>query len=566
MDKEGLSKVKSLPWWTWIAPFILFYMGGFVSQLFTLPTGSILFYLPIPIALILIQWWGPRILVGLVLYSLYDSKFWGTDTPQVQPLLLCSETAAVFASWYLFAHWQKGKAWLPDLTSVLQFIGLGILIPITINSAFVYFATTNTKSDIIKHISMVWTADLASSLALAMPFLFFVTPGMERLGLSVTKESEYVKPSIGLRLIRPYRIEIGILFLCILLLSLQLPLERFWFIHGLFCVYIGVRFGFGFSLLANLAVFLFTYVFPYFLAYNSKFSWALESDVLSIHFGMCLLSMTACVTGRVISDLKSVERKLNLQYKELEQTHEELDRFVYSASHDLSAPLKSILGLVNVSRLEINPAKYYEYIDKIEISAKKLDTYIKEILDYSHNSRLEKTFELINLRELTKEVLDHLPQVQQQKEINIKIIDHDVPQIISDRMRLKMILNNLVSNAIKYQNHNDTHMPTVAIQSELSGDNILIHVKDNGQGIRDEYKGKIFKMFFRGSVESNGSGLGLYIAKGAAEKLNGKITVESVFGKGSTFTLTLPKNENVTTSKQFAYFGVGSPEAGIPIQ
>jgi two-component system, sensor histidine kinase len=546
MQQRILTNGKILPWWTWIAPFVLFYIGGFISQKFTMPTGSILFYLPIPMGLILIQWWGPRVLAGLLLYSVIDSKFWATESPLIQPLTLCSESATIFFSWYLFSSWQKGKAWLPNITSILQFIGLGILVPITINSTIFYLARNTGNPDILKHISMVWTADLASSLALTLPTLFFLTPEMERLGLSITRESEYVKPSIGLRFIQFHRIEIALLFSCILILSLQLPIEKYWFIHGLFCVYVGVRFGFGLSLLANLAVFIFTYLVPYLTITNSNLSWAVESNLLNIHFGMCLLSITACVTGRVISDLKSVERKLNIQYKELEQTHEELDRFVYSASHDLSAPIKSILGLVNISRLESNPAKYYEYIDKIEICTKKLDTYIKEILDYSHNSRLEKTLELINLRELTKEVLEHLPNTEHLKEIDIKIVDQDVPQITTDRMRLKMILTNLLSNALKYQNRNDTHIPMVAIHSELSGDSILIHVKDNGEGIREEYKGKIFKMFFRGSVESNGSGLGLYIAKEAAEKLDGKITVESVYGKGSTFTLSLPQNPKMT--------------------
>jgi signal transduction histidine kinase len=388
---------------------------------------------------------------------------------------------------------------------------------------------------------MVWTADFASSLALTLPALYFLTPWMEQRGLSRTSGSEYVRPMAGLRLVRPQLAEIIISLISLTALSVTLPLEKYWFIHGLCCVYIGIRFGFALSLLANLFVFLLTYLVPFVTHDFNRLLWAMESDLINIHFGMCLLSMTACVTGRVISDLKFAERKLSQQYKELEQTHDELDRFVYSASHDLSAPLRSILGLVTISRMEHDLSKLHDYITKIELSAIKLESFIREILDYSRNSRLENEIEMINLRELLHDVFDNFKLLENIHSIDISVRDH-VPQINADRMRMKMILNNLISNAIKYQRYNNGHKPAIVVQSELNHQYILIHVKDNGQGIREEYLGRIFKMFFRGNTESNGSGLGLYIAKEAAEKMQGKITVSSVYGMGSIFTVHIPKS------------------------
>lgn len=521
-----------------MAPFIILFLCAYASQQLTIPTGSILIYLPIPVAIILVHWWGPRVLPGLLLNAIIVTLYWDQTDLTLHPLVIFHETACVLASWCLFSCQKRGKSWLPDIVNVLRFIVLGIIIPISINSGLLYFS----KDVSLEYLSIVWTADFASSIALALPLLYFVSPWMERHGYSIQQGSQYVKPTLGLRLVRNQRFEIGISFAGLLVLSLVLPFEKFWFIHGLFSIYIGVRFGFGLSLLANLAVFLVTYVVPYFTMNTGENSWILEAGLLNIHFGMCLLGITACVTGRVISDLKAIERKLNQQFNELEQVHDELDRFVYSASHDLSAPLKTILGIVAVSKLEKDTSKYMVYFDKIETYTKKLEGFIKEILDYSRNKRLDKSAEWINLRSLTSEVLENFLHTDRLPEINLKIIDQEAPQFMADRMRMKIVLNNLLSNAIRYQHFNNAHTPAIIIQSEISHQHVMIHVKDNGHGIKKEYLGKIFNMFFRASVDSCGSGLGLYIAKEAVKKMNGKITVRSIHGKGSIFTVHLPKN------------------------
>ena len=245
MKKEVSNNGNSLPWWTWVAPFIIFYVSGSISEQLKVPTGSILFYLPIPIGIILVHWWGPRVLAGLLLYSLLDSSFWEVDRAPLNPIMITSDSICVFTSWYLFSYKNHGKAWLPNIINLLRFIALGIIIPITINSTLIYLSRYPNIKDINEHLTMVWTADFAASLALGLPALFFLTPGLERMGYSIQNGSEYVKPALGLRLIRQHLFEVGILFSCILLLSISLPLEKYWFIHGLFCVYIGVRFGFG---------------------------------------------------------------------------------------------------------------------------------------------------------------------------------------------------------------------------------------------------------------------------------------------------------------------------------
>ena len=114
--------------------------------------------------------------------------------------------------------------------------------------------------------------------------------------------------------------------------------------------------------------------------------------------------------------------------------------------------------------------------------------------------------------------------------------------LITDKNRLNIILNNLISNAITYQDPSKND-PLVNIKVDMSDTETNIIVKDNGIGISKELQEKIFDMFFRGSENSDGSGLGLYIVKESVEKLNGTINVRSVPGKGSEFRVLIPNKQ-----------------------
>ena len=150
--------------------------------------------------------------------------------------------------------------------------------------------------------------------------------------------------------------------------------------------------------------FFISYVFPG-LTQNVWLdqNFVISTTLTNTFLGTLLLYVFAAISGRVISDLKIVEEKLHRQNVELKETNQELDRFVYSVSHDLSAPLKSILGLVNISKLSDDPNDHKSYFKKIEASVIKLSVFIKEVLDYSYNKRLVLTLESIQLRELCDE-------------------------------------------------------------------------------------------------------------------------------------------------------------------
>lgn len=522
----------------WVLPFLIFFSATLTSLFCKTPSGGILFYLPIPLSIVLVQWWGPRVIPGLLLNSFLALAIWDSKDFNLWPVLATHECATSLMSWFLFKKKFKGKVWLPDIQQTLYFILLGILLPVTLNALYVLVFSRN--HDILTHTTMVWAADFTSSFTMSLPLLYFATPILERRGIIPPQGSSYTSVRETMRIIRRNRVEVIFSVLVLSVVTVYIPIEKYWFLYGLFTIYVAVRFGFGNALLANGLVFVFTYLMPLLITFGRDLSWALESNLINIHLGMIMLSVAACITGRVISDLRNTKYKLSLKLSELERAHWELDRFVYSASHDLSAPVKSVLGLVNISRMDPEPHKQPEYIDMIERSVQKLEWFIHEIIDYSKNSRSAISIQKLNLREEVQRTLDELKETPGFDRVLICAEGLAVKEVLADPTRFRIVMNNIVSNAICHQKTDPAHEPRIWIRSREKSGLVTIAVEDNGQGIPEEFCEKIFRMFFRGNPVSSGSGLGLYIAKDAVEKMNGKISVISTPGKGSTFVVELP--------------------------
>jgi len=233
------------------------------------------------------------------------------------------------------------------------------------------------------------------------------------------------------------------------------------------------------------------------------------------------------------------EKEILLKNELLLKTNEELDRFVYSASHDLKAPLSSMLGLIEIAQRTDDPEEVKLCLGMMKTRINNLDDFILEIIDYSRNSRLELKKESFKLVDLVKEVVDSLRYADGFENIYFKL---DVPvdlEINSDRGRLKVILNNLVGNSLKY-NDAGKDEKLVEIKTSHQNDWVVIQVNDNGIGIAEEHQPKIFDMFYRATERSKGSGLGLYIAKETIEKLGGKISLTSEVGQGTNFSVAIP--------------------------
>ena len=237
--------------------------------------------------------------------------------------------------------------------------------------------------------------------------------------------------------------------------------------------------------------------------------------------------------------LKSQNKEL---LERLKKANKELDEFVYRASHDLRAPIASILGLINLAKNESDPSKLREYLDMKEKSIHKLDHLLKDVIQFSRNSHLEVNTEDIDFEQLIlssfelHKYFEFAASVKKDYEIK-----GDEP-FKSDKFRIEIILNNLISNAIRYSNL-DANNPELYVGIEVGKDWATIKVKDNGVGIGPEQMDRIFDMFYRGIDDNTGSGLGLYIVKETIDKLSGRVYVNSELGKGSEFVVEIP-NQN----------------------
>ncbi len=225
-----------------------------------------------------------------------------------------------------------------------------------------------------------------------------------------------------------------------------------------------------------------------------------------------------------------------LAQDELLKTNFELDNFVYRASHDLKAPLRSIMGLVSLIKMDETKENKDICIEKIETSIFKLNEFIKELTDYSRNAKLEIQSQDLDLEESFYQILESLKYLDPVRKVNVGVSIQSTHPFASDKHRIDVILQNILSNAIKYQKPHNKN-PFINIAGVIDENEAVIEISDNGIGIKQEYQEGVFKMFYRATELSEGSGLGLYIVKQSIEKLEGRISFKSEENRGTTFKL-----------------------------
>jgi two-component system sensor histidine kinase/response regulator len=237
--------------------------------------------------------------------------------------------------------------------------------------------------------------------------------------------------------------------------------------------------------------------------------------------------------------------ELKRKNEELYRVNSELNRFVYSVSHDLRAPLLSLLGLVDLCKDEKKPEQVQEYYELMNSSIRKMDDYIQTTLQYYRNLKTNLILEHVDMNELIDEITEPLMNYNVNVRFNVEITPGTV--IFSDRVRLKIALNNLISNAVKYGFREKNTPYQIKVSGEDTGGNFKIIVADEGKGIPSEQLKKVFEIFFSEaaatSVES--SGLGLYLVRQAMDKINGTVSVRSKVNVGTEFEVNLP---DLTTS------------------
>src|SRR5258706_749418 len=229
---------------------------------------------------------------------------------------------------------------------------------------------------------------------------------------------------------------------------------------------------------------------------------------------------------------KELELKIESRTSELKQAYKELDTFFYRASHDFRRPITTFMGLAGVAKVTVKDPISLELFEKVNETASSLDKMLYKLQSISDVGSQQMVFNEVFLKELTEEVLDGFNKMIKQKKIAVKLDMQEQTPLVSYPAMVKIIIENLVENAIHFAG---IESPFINIKAIVKAETATIEVEDNGQGIMDEYQSRIFEMYFRANEHSKGNGLGLYIAKKAVEKLSGQIHFKTRHGVGTLF-------------------------------
>ncbi len=235
-----------------------------------------------------------------------------------------------------------------------------------------------------------------------------------------------------------------------------------------------------------------------------------------------------------ITDRKNTER-------ELREAYQELDTFFYKASHDLKGPLASMMGIVNIVRMEKPDPMLNRYFDMIERSVQRLDATLMELIELARTRKGASKLSAIRLRAFMDTILESLEHLARFNKVKFNLEIPDQLEVYSDRVLLQSVVQSLVHNAIAYS---DRHQPDITISATSTEKTVELRIHDNGAGIPEAVRPRIFEMFYRGHLDSSGAGLGLFIVKNALDKMNGTIRFECPPGDGTIFYVTLPKRLN----------------------
>ena len=234
--------------------------------------------------------------------------------------------------------------------------------------------------------------------------------------------------------------------------------------------------------------------------------------------------------------------------KELESQNEELERFTYTVSHDLRSPLVTIRGFLGYLKQDAESGDLTRFdndMTRIANAVDKMQTLLNELLELSRIGRITNPPEDVSFEEIVRETADLLSGSLEAGNIRLNIIG-EFPIVHVDRLRIAEVMQNLISNSIKFMG--DQSNPTVEIgtQGTETDGKPIFYVRDNGIGIEPQYHERIFGLFNRLDPSVEGTGIGLTLVKRIIEIHNGHIWVESELGKGATFVFTLPTTEEDT--------------------
>lgn len=242
---------------------------------------------------------------------------------------------------------------------------------------------------------------------------------------------------------------------------------------------------------------------------------------------------------RDITQRKTIEQERERLISELEAKNSDLKVLNFAVSHDLRGPLITIKGLMKWVERDANEGnleRLQKTIERINLSATRMEQLIDDLLKLSRVGSMHGVVEELSVAEIAAEVVDLLAGKIAERGVTVNI-DKSIPSIQGERNRLLTILQNLIENAVKYMG--DQQLPSIDVGCKIENESRIFFVRDNGLGLDPSNTNKIFGLFVKVDSSTEGSGIGLAILKRIIEEDGGRIWVESEgIGKGSAFYFT----------------------------
>ena len=231
----------------------------------------------------------------------------------------------------------------------------------------------------------------------------------------------------------------------------------------------------------------------------------------------------------------SLEKRVEDRTSELNQAYQELETFFYHTSHDFRRPLTTYHGLVEIGRATVADEQVLQLFDKVKETTQGLDNMLLKLQSIG-NVNYHDVKRDIHLQTMLQAAIDKFSEEIENKRITLSI-HCAVTALHSNPFLLNVVAENLLENAIQFCNSSEPHL---IIKTKPADGCVEIIFEDNGQGIEDRLKPRIFEMYFRANAASKGNGLGLYISRRAIEKMGGSLTFTSTLHQGSCFTAKIP--------------------------
>ena len=529
-----------VPWWTWVIGLPLFHLGTLASLHYQTATGTSTWYWPIALAIPLVLWWGPRVLVALWLNAAISAGLWGLGRWWLWPVYALPETCEVALAWLLFQRLARGRACLPNLSHTMRFALLGLIAPVVLGNTWLHLQFLALGDLDSGQFWLTYSTgimgDVLGILAVSVPLLVFLTPWLERRGWTRNNGTLAVRLVPDGRTGRGILLEVGGICLAILAFALFLPFASFWFIFGFGVLWIAVRCGIG----ATLIVSSWTVVATLLVQHDPAWS----ADTVRQHLGLAVLCLSALITGRAITSLRDEITARQLLNQELErrvrERTAELESFSYTVSHDLRAPLRAIDGfsgaVIEQERERLSPDGL-RLLERVRAAGQRMNGLIEGMISLARIGRVPFAPVQVDLSVMAEIQLAELREGDPSRAVRTSVEPGLV--VRADPALLRAVLQNLLGNAWKYTRR--TAEAEVAVRRCVLGGKPGIEIADNGAGFDMAYAERLFRPFQRLHTDQDfeGTGIGLASVQRIVERHGGTIAAEAEVGKGARFRFTL---------------------------